>query len=228
MSITNSKSASEFLQPRKKYWLAAGILILLFSLAILYIELSEDVWQGEGFAWDAPIMLFINQFRRPWLDALMILITQTGGGWSALVFVLFLIWLGYRRQWVITAAAAISFLGATSINAVLKLIYERPRPDVLVPLVTVNSYSFPSGHTITAMALYGFMAYVFWQNSQRMLALFTILWAGLIALSRIYLGVHYPSDVLGAIAVGGIWLSGVLMGMNYYLHRTESTPIAKA
>ena len=173
-------------------------------------------------------MLFINQFRRPWLDSLMILITQTGGVWSALVFVLFLIWLGYRRQWVIAAAAAISFLGANAINAMLKLIYERPRPDVLVPLVTVNSYSFPSGHTITAVALYGFMAYVFWQNSHRTLALFTILWACLIAFSRIYLGVHYPSDVLGAIAVGGIWLAGVLMGMNYYLHKEASPPNAEA
>ena len=183
-----------------------GILILLFSLATLYTELSGDVWIGEGFAWDAPIMLFINSFRRPWLDSLMILITRTGGGWSALIFGLFLVWLGYHRQWGMAAATAISFLGAISINTILKLIYERPRPDILVPLVVVDSYSFPSGHTITAVALYGFMAYIFWRNSRHNLAFLTMLWAGLIAFSRIYLGVHYPSDVLGAVAVGGIWL----------------------
>lgn len=85
---------------------------------------------------------------------------------------------------------------------------------MLVPLVTVHSYSFPSGHTITAVALYGFIAYLFWMQSHRMLAMFTSIWAGLIAFSRIYLGVHYPSDVLGAIAVGGIWLQLVLLYLN--------------
>jgi len=224
MPVIDSNSTSEFWHQPKKYLLAGCILVLLFSLTLLYIELSEDVWKGEGFSWDVPVMLFINHFRRSWLDSLMILITQTGGGWSALVFLLLLIWLEYRQQKITAMAAAISFLGATSINALLKLIYERSRPDVLRPLVEVNSYSFPSGHTITAVALYGFLAYVLWQNSQRMLALFTILWACWIAFSRIYLGVHYPSDVLGAVAVGGLWLSAVLIGMNYYFHKTVSTP----
>ncbi len=192
-----------------------GILLLLFSLATLYAELSGDVWTGEGFAWDAPIMLFINSFRRPWLDALMILITQTGGGWSALIFGVFLVWLGYRRQWDMAAATAIGFLGAISLNTILKLIYERPRPDILVPLVVVDSYSFPSGHTITAVALYGFMAYIFWRNSRYNLAFLTMLWAALIAFSRVYLGVHYPSDVLGAVAVGGIWLLAMIVFLQH-------------
>ena len=220
MTMPNAKS--EFWHSYKKYLLAAVLVVVLFSLTMVYIELSEDVWTGEGFSWDAPIMLFVNQFRRPWLDALMIFITQTGGGWSALVFVLFLIWLGFRRQKITAIAAAMSFLGAISINAILKLIYERPRPEVLVPLVAVNSYSFPSGHTITAVALYGFMAYVFWRNSQRLLALFTVIWACLIAFSRIYLGVHYPSDVLGAIAIGCIWLLTVILFLNYKENNAQS------
>jgi len=213
MSIQSLKS-----QVLKRYPPVAWVMILAIwgALAAGFMELAEDIWNKEGFAWDAPVMLFIHSFSRPWLDSIMVLISKSGGGWSALFFILLLLWLKYKNQNHTALAAGISFLGATLINGLLKLLFTRPRPTIFMPLEIVNSYSFPSGHTVTAVTMYGFLAFVLWQNSRGKLALLTILWACLIALSRIYLGVHYPSDVLGAIAIGGIWLMGVIIGMNYY------------
>lgn len=203
----------------KKFFPAAVFLVLLIFLILLYGELAEDIRKGEGFSWDAPIMLFIGQFRSPWMNAIMIFITHTGGGWSVLFLILFLIWLINQKKKKTAIALAASFLGAISINALLKLIYQRPRPVVIPPLVAVNTFSFPSGHTITAVALFGFAAYFFWRESRHILAIFILIWACLIAFSRIYLGVHYPSDVLGGIAVGGLWIQVIMIAMKIFDRR---------
>jgi len=77
---------------------------------------------------------------------------------------------------------------------------------VFPPLTTETSYSFPSGHAMAAVAVYGVLALLLWQRGKRGWAVLAGAWVPLVAISRVYLGVHYPSDVLASLALGTIWL----------------------
>lgn len=102
---------------------------------------------------------------------------------------------------------------------ILKNIFHRNRPlsPVIEPL---NDYSFPSGHTTSGFIFYGLLIYLVWQSKlskvfKFILSLLLLLIAFLIGLSRIYLGVHYPSDVLGGFCLGFIWLTTALLLLHY-------------
>jgi membrane-associated phospholipid phosphatase len=185
-------------------WLVA--LGLLLTAVTLFLELAEDVWLNEGFAWDAIVMLGIHRLSQPWLDMVFSLITQTAGGWIVLPVVGTAVWFWRHDQrskmWLMIA----SFGGTVLLNSLLKLLFARPRPNVFPPLMAETSYSFPSGHTMSAVAVYGLLALLLWQRGQYAWALLPGLWVPLVALSRVYLGVHYPSDVLASLALGTIWL----------------------
>ena len=185
-------------------WLAA--LGLLLTAVTLFLELSEDVWLHEGFTWDVPIMLGIHRQSQPWLDRLSWLITQTAGSLVVLPLVGTAVWFwrhGERpKTWLVMA----SFGGTLLLNSLLKLLFARPRPDVFPPLTSETTYSFPSGHTMAAVAVYGLLTLFLWQRGKYIWAILPGLWVPLVALSRVYLGVHYPSDVLASLALGTIWL----------------------
>ncbi|MBU1661984.1 MAG: phosphatase PAP2 family protein, partial [Chloroflexi bacterium] len=194
----------------------AGIILLATwgLLSIGFAELAGDILHKEAFAWDAPVMGFIHSYSQPWLDTLMVGITQTGGGLTAMVFLGLVYWLHRRGAERWAWGAAISYLGAISLNGALKGLFARPRPAIFPPLIAVHTYSFPSGHTVTAVSLYGFIAFVLWMSGYKPWAILAGGWVFLITLSRVYLGVHYPSDVLGGIAFGGLWLLLVLVYLN--------------
>ncbi len=111
---------------------------------------------------------------------------------------------------------AISITGAWLLNEFLKQQFHRLRPEDL-PLAIETSYSFPSGHAMISLAFYGMLAYLIWTNvkSAKIRWLSVVALAALIlaiGLSRIYLGVHYPSDVLAGFAAGGLWLMTCIAG----------------
>ncbi len=179
---------------------------LLILATIIFFKLADDVWFREGFRWDAPVMLAIHRFSSPPLDALVMALTTTGGRLLPLVFlgVGMVLWRQKRKTELV--ALGVSTGGSFILNTVLKAIFERPRPTVFPPLTVETTFSFPSGHAMIAVAFYGLLAVFLWQWRQRGLAAFSAGWIFVIAFSRIYLGVHYPSDVLGALAVGLFWL----------------------
>ncbi len=120
------------------------------------------------------------------------------------------LWRRRERYWV--AAFWLSVFGGLLLNKVLKLVFHRARPHFRDAIQTLTSYSFPSGHTMMAAVFYGVIAaYLFaktrdwrWRVLIVLSASFLIL---LVGFSRIYLGAHYLSDVLGALAEGLAWLS---------------------
>ena len=185
-------------------WLIA--LGLLFAAVALFLELAEDVWLNEGFTWDATVMLGIHTLSRPWLDKLSWLITQTGGPLIVLPVAGTAAWFWRHAQQKVTWLVLASFGGALLLNTLLKLLFARPRPNVFPPLTTETSYSFPSGHAMAAVAVYGLLALLLWRRAKRGWAVLAGAWVPLVALSRVYLGVHYPSDVLASLALGTIWL----------------------
>jgi len=84
--------------------------------------------------------------------------------------------------------------------------FGRPRQHVFPPVDVEHTFSFPSGHTLMAVGVYGFIAVLLWQREHRFLATLSGLWVLIIAISRVYLGAHYPSDVLASLAVGTFML----------------------
>jgi undecaprenyl-diphosphatase len=198
-------------------WL--GGLGLVLALVATFTELAEDVWFHEGFAWDAPLILALHQLSRPWLDTAMRIVTQTGeGGAIALALALAggLLW---HRQRLAAATVVISFAGAVAINTVLKLLLARPRPALFPPLVAASGFSFPSGHVTAAVAVYGLLAVFLWRQRHRAWAIVSGAWVFVVAVSRIYLGVHYPSDTLGSLAFATLWLMVVFAGCAWYARR---------
>ncbi|MEO8247313.1 MAG: phosphatase PAP2 family protein [Chloroflexota bacterium] len=139
--------------------------------------------------------------------------TQAGSTWWTLSIAVLvgLVEVVRGRAWVgVTAAAAIG-LGALA-NSTIKLVVARPRPDVLTPIVVEPGYSFPSGHSLSAMVAYGVIAVLVARSGLPRWARAVIigLLAGLVAmvgLSRVYLGAHYPTDVIGGWLIGFAWVT---------------------
>jgi undecaprenyl-diphosphatase len=116
--------------------------------------------------------------------------------------------LGHRKELILFV---IALVGSTVLNSVLKNLFERERPS-LHRLVEVAGYSFPSGHSMAAISLYGATAYLLWRHianrtGRALLIAAAAIVVAAIGFSRIYLGVHYPSDVLGAYLISGCWLA---------------------
>ena len=136
------------------------------------------------------------------------LVTYLGGlGCLAAAIVAAIALLRARRALDATLVAVV-FVGAEALNRVLKVAFHRPRPEL--GLVQLDTYSYPSGHAMSAAAVYATIAYLLWQTttSWRARAAITLAAAAIITLvsfSRLYLGVHYLSDVLGGITAGATW-----------------------
>ncbi len=204
---------SNFAHRYSRQMLAVNSIIFLLA-GYTFLKLADDVWFREGFSWDAPAMLAIHQFSRPWLDTVFIGITNSAGKYLPLIALATVAILWARRKKLEAGSLTLSLVVATAINWLLKTIFSRPRPNVFPPITVEHSYSFPSGHTMAALAFYGFLALLFWRWGYRLWALAAGIWVILVAFSRVYLGVHYPSDILGALAIGTLWL--IIMEFFYF------------
>ena len=124
----------------------------------------------------------------------------------------------WRRQWRRLLAVFVCIAGGLTLNVLLKLIFHRARPVFDDPLLTLPTYSFPSGHVVASTLFYGLVVAAVWAHTRRPLPrLLTLVAAlaavSLVALTRMYLGVHYLSDVAAAFAEAVAWLALCLSGM---------------
>lgn len=191
------------------------LLGIIFGLAAIFFELGSDILMQQGFAWDVTINAFIQQFRHPWLDQVMLVVTATGGTVSVILVCCLAIWLILKHRNADMVTLLVSYVGGVLLSDLLKLAFARPRPFINT-IIAVSGYSFPSGHTTTAVVFYGLLAFYYWTKKLRGLAVLLIFWIIAIGFSRIYLLVHYPSDVLGAFAVGGLWIIAVIEFRGWY------------
>lgn len=190
----------------------AGLVLLALALALFGLFATDLLWHGPISQADVPLSRWFHGHARPVLTRLLFAVTRLhstlGVSLMAAAGAAFLIW---RRQAQWLPALALSVPGGTALNALVKQFFERARPAFVDPLLTLPTYSFPSGHTAGATLWWGF-ALVFLLAHRPPLrwrfagALGAAVMISLTALSRVYLGVHYPSDVLAAIAEGVAWL----------------------
>jgi membrane-associated phospholipid phosphatase len=203
------------------HWLIGlGVVLVLVSV---FGQLAEDVWFREGFAWDAPLVLALHQYSRPWLDTTMRIVTQAGQYGAVITACAIAAWFLARRQMLNAATTIISLAGGEAINAILKRLLARPRPALFTPLVSAGGFSFPSGHVTAAVSVYGLLAVFLWRQGHRTVAILSLAVIAVVAVSRVYLGVHYPSDTVGSLAFAWLWLFVVFAIRDLYAGRMANT-----
>ena len=185
-------------------------LILAAVAACVFIWLLEEVGEGELTKLDSgAYLLFVQTLRQPWLTPYMESISELAQPIVLLVMLLAVeAFAPGRRPGV---CAAVNLACAVALNVLLKQLIQRPRPDGF-RLIAETGYSFPSGHSMVAMAFYGLLAWMVWHYERdRFVRWLCVIGFGLvivlIGISRVYLGVHYASDVIAGFCVSLIWLA---------------------
>jgi membrane-associated phospholipid phosphatase len=186
-----------------------GLLICLVTLLGLS-WLFQEVWEKEAFGFDTALLLALHQWANPVLDQVMLSLTRLGDPkFVVVIVVLSLGVLLWKRQRTEAKIFAIACLGALILNQGLKLFFAKPRPQLWTPLISERSFSFPSGHALGSLVLYGFLAYLLaikFPKLSRWIYSFTIVLITGIGISRLYLGVHWFTDIVAGYAVGFLWL----------------------
>ena len=186
--------------------LSVGVLVLA---ATIFVLLLIDVTAGDVIGLDRfAYRLIVVHLRTPWLTEIM-------EGFSGLaspvtVIVMLIVVAAFAPGPNVGRLASINLASALAVDLIFKAIVQRPRPDGF-RLVVETGYSFPSGHSMFSMAFYGFLIWLVWHYEkdrlQRWLFCFSFAFIiVMIGISRIYLGVHYASDVLGGYSLALVWL----------------------
>ncbi|MCP6762503.1 MAG: phosphatase PAP2 family protein [Fischerella sp. CENA71] len=194
--------------PVQKQLAKAGSELALVSGAISTLVLSTAFLHRCGL--DEVILLTIQKLHTPLLDRIMLSITFLGDPLFLLLLSLGLATRSVSNQRPGEATSlGMAAVGAIALNIFLKELFSRARPALWDHLVNVGHYSFPSGHAMVSMVIYGFIGYTLAKQFPQHQRLIFALTAGLISaigLTRLYLGVHWPTDVLVGYATGLVWL----------------------
>lgn len=192
-------------------------LLLLVGLPLLGVGLiAEDLLEKERFQFEEPLMTWIHAHATPALTSVAVFLHHFGGPYVMVpVFLLLAAWLWQRKERHLANFTLFALAGAGILNAAMKLIFNRARPELWTRIVTEGGASFPSGHSMFAAALSTVLVLLAWRTRWRLLALtLGLAYTLLMLYSRMLLGVHYPTDVLAGALSGTAWTYGVyrLMG----------------
>jgi len=217
--------------------LLSGI-VLLSGLVLLFLRLADEVFEGETQAFDQSILLLfrdptnINQLIGPsWLHEAVRDVTSIGS-FSILGLLVggIVIYLLLTNRRAIALFALASVLGGTAISTLLKLTYNRPRPDLTTMSQQFTS-SFPSGHAmlsaVTFLTLGAILSQLAPTRALRIYAIVSAIFLTvLVGVSRVYMGVHYPSDVLAGWCLGAAWALACSMLAYWLQQRGKVAPSA--
>src|SRR6185295_6533665 len=193
---------------RRLLWIGLAFLFLG-----IFIKVSWELHEDSGMdSLDRRILIFVSNLRTTALNGRAVDISALGSPTVVTVFTVIgvvLLWLN-RDRWG-CAYLTIGSAGAGVGTYVLKHFFRRERPSVIPQLVEVSGFSYPSGHSITATSFYLLLMFLAWRHypswqARVVLSACTALLIGGVCFSRLYLGVHYPSDVLSGICFGAAWV----------------------
>lgn len=185
-------------------------VIVACACVLVFLMILEDVYDAESMRLDrAAYWLIVEHLRTPWLTPVMESFSALATPVSLVVLLLAVAAFAPGKR--PGMCCAVNLVLVVVINQVLKFIIQRPRPDGF-RLATVSGFSFPSGHSMVAMAFFGLLAWLVWKYEadrrlRRLYATGFALVIVMIGVSRIYLGVHYASDVLGGFCLSMAWLA---------------------
>ena len=189
-----------------------AFIIVAFA-AMGFVKLAGEVREQETLTFDRDVLMFFKDHSTPLLDRVMPIATDVGGvigvGSLTLIFaVLFAYKREYARMWLIL----VGVLGAVALNIILKSIFMRNRPDLWAQLVHESGYSFPSGHTMSSAGFALALMVALWHSRWRWWGVgFGVVYMLFVGFSRMYLGVHYPTDVMAGWLVSAAWVLTVAL-----------------
>lgn len=190
-----------------------GYGVIIISSTVLFLDFAYQVHQRGTFWFDAPALSFLAEHRTVALDHFFLLITWAGSGFLLYPVSIIIISVLLRyHQYPGALLLGIGFSGVNLINSWLKTLFLRDRPILFLPLQDYESFAFPSGHSaqVTAFALSVFLIVRRTQpHWQGLAAILLIVLVVCVTISRIYLQVHYPSDVLGGFLFAVMWVFSV-------------------
>ncbi len=195
------------------WWYLGLSLSIIVVLVAVFVSLADEVIEGETVGIDGAILRWFSTFHSPPLDTFISIATDSGGVVGVTVLTAIAVGLLYfARKRHAMWQLLLGVIGAVVINLVLKAIFMRERPDLWEHIVLETSYSFPSGHAMASSALAASVVLILWHTKWRWWAVsVAILYTLFVGASRMYLGVHYPSDVVGAWVVSLAWVAIVAL-----------------
>jgi undecaprenyl-diphosphatase len=213
--------------------LTCGIALIVLG-SWVFGAIAEDIVHGDPLVQlDLAVSEFLHAHAQPAFTAAMLALSFMGSYVIVAASLLLGAVLAWRRCWYELSMLVLAVAGGELINLLLKALFARDRPTFPDPLLTAPGASFPSGHAMAAMIFYGLMMYfgVRWLTAWRWRVLVVVAGTVLIVLigfSRIYLGVHYLSDVLGGYAAGLTWLAFTITGVETWRRRRHERPAGPA
>lgn len=194
---------------RKTLISLASILVSLGAAAALFGVIADEVTEGDTLPYEDAILLAINSWSSPILDATTLVVTEFGGSIGVSIIVLILCGLlARRKKWRGLTFVLVSMTGMLLLNLSLKLLFARDRPDLWAQLITEDSFSFPSGHAMASSALAAVAILLSWHTKWRpYIIVGGLVYVLAIGFTRLYLGVHYPTDIIAGWGVSIAWVS---------------------
>jgi undecaprenyl-diphosphatase len=215
-------------------FLVIGLGIMLLAV-LAFAGIAVLVAEGVTQRFDNAVLLWLNRYASPALDAAALEVTALGSGfvtWMLILLASVFLWTTHHRYSAVLAWVAL--LGGALLNSVLKSLFDRPRPDLFEWRTPYAGHSsFPSGHSMTAMSVYAILAYLIvrLEPSRRVrrltLGVFAVV-VILVGISRLYLGVHYPSDVIAGFLIGFVWATFCALGLEAVRYFRGRRPDAAA
>ncbi|MEG5001221.1 phosphatase PAP2 family protein [Microcoleus sp. B4-D4] len=194
-----------------------------------FATIAEEVLEKETYAFDTSILLYLRNLHTPLRDRLMLGLTFLGEPNVLLMLSVSLgiiLWIRKHRSEATTIA--VTGVGGLGLNLLLKQLFARDRPLLWERTVDVKFYSFPSGHAMISMIIYGLLGYLLGSRfpKQRWLIYsLTVVLIAVIGLSRLYLGVHWPTDVIAGYIAGFIWLLACIFSLQVWKQFHDSRPV---
>lgn len=202
--------------------LAFTFLFILLALGILWLLVHEVLIEKENNI-DTAVIAFFSAHTNPQLTSMMEWMSFLASKYFLMPgYAILIVWCLFNQKKKIIALS-VGIIGSIGFIIVffMKIVFRRNRP-INPQLEKLQDYSFPSGHTTSGFIFYGLLIYLVWQSKlatgyKWMLSVLLLLLSFLIGASRIYLGMHYPSDVMAGFCVGSAWLMISL----FFLHRLQ-------
>jgi undecaprenyl-diphosphatase len=205
------RGARDWIRP---HWTAITLLFFGIGIPLLtFGMLADDVLENERFAFDLPIQMFVHERATPAIDHVMIMLSRAGSAWVTAPWdVLLAVLLFARGRHRPAVFWSLSVGGAAALNVLAKHVFSRARPALWISPAPETTFSFPSGHAMQTAAIAAALCVLLWRTRWRLptvaLGGFFVLVVGL---SRVYLGVHFPSDVFAAWVASIAWVLGLRM-----------------
>ena len=190
----------------------AGAWLLVALPLLVVAALGEDILERETFRFDNPTLLWLHAHSNAYLDGAMLFFSQIGGGALLIPSAIWCLFLWARQQRRDALFVLLAMGGATALNLIAKLIFARVRPELWLSLAPKSDYSFPSGHAMLSSAFVLTALVLLWRSQtsihiKRIATALSVLFVLAVGLSRLYLGVHFPSDILAGWCASLAWVA---------------------